>query len=271
MYLAVDIGGTKTLVASFDGSGKKLSESQFPTNSNYSDFIAELEENVKGLKVQNFSAGCVGCPGRLDRENGIGLAFGNLDWRNVPIQPDVERIINAPVVIENDAKLAGLYEARQIINDFNKVLYVTISTGIGTGVIIDGAIDKELQDFEGGSVLLEYQGKSQKWESFASGKAIVSRYGMKAEKISDPKIWQQIAHVLSGGFLNMIATIQPEVIVIGGGVGQYFNRFEKYLLSELRAYETPLVPIPPIKVAKRPTEAVIYGCFELAKDRYGSR
>jgi len=270
MYLGVDIGGTKTLLACFNKSGEVTDTTKFPTAKNYDAFIENLSERITTLNLHDYQAGCVAIPGKVDRKHGRGLVFGNLLWKNVPIQADVERIINAPVIVENDSKLAGLSEALLIINEFKKVLYVTVGTGISAAIIISGKIDPNFADSESGHMLLEHNGKLQIWESFASGKAIVKQFGKKARDITDPTAWKIIAHNISIGLIDLMAVIQPEIIIFGGGVGQYYNKFAPFLNQELKKYEMPLVPIPPIKVAKHPEEAVIYGCYELIKSTYGS-
>jgi len=271
MYLAVDIGGTKTLLACFDASGTIIKQDKFPTAPDYNAFLQHLTAHIDAFHVDSYQAGGVAAPGMIDREEGIGMVFGNLPWQNVSLQADIEKIIKAPVIVENDSKVAGLSEAKLIINEFKKVLYVTIGTGIGTGLIINGVIDSELADSESGHILLEHEGKLQTWESFASGKAIVEKYGNKASDITDPAALKDIAHNIAVGLINLIAVLQPEVIVIGGGVGTHFNKFKEPLMTELKKYEMPLVPIPPVRGAQRAEEAAIYGCYELAKERYGSR
>ncbi len=271
MYLAVDIGGTKTLLACFDDSQKLIKESRFPTAQNYNKFLEDFRHELGELGINDFRAGGVGMPGRIDRKHGRSITAGpNLAWRNVPIQADIEDIIKAPLAVENDAKLAGLSEASLIKDDFRKVLYITVSTGIGTGIIINGVIATDFADMEGGSMLLEHNDKLQKWESFASGKAIVEKYGKRAEEIADQAAWKEIARNLAIGFNNLIVVIQPDVVVVGGGVGQYLDKFYDYLMIELKKYENPVAPIPPIRVAKRPEEAVIYGAYLLAKQKFGA-
>jgi glucokinase len=269
MYLAVDIGGTKTLLASFTDEGSVSEQLKFPTPDNYDEFLKKFEDIKDMLKEKDFRAAGVAVPGRLDRPHGRVIALGNLPWENEPIQADLEKILACPVVIENDTKLAGLSEALLIKKDFRKVFFITISTGISAGLTIDGIIDPEFADSESGHMLLEHQGKLQTWESFASGKAIVEKYGKMARDITDQAAWKSIAHNIALGVIDLIAVVQPEVILIGGGVGAHFDKFKDYLLTELKRYEVPLVPIPPIKMAQRPEEAVIYGCFEVAKSRHG--
>lgn len=265
MYGAVDIGGTKTLVAVFDKSGQALEQIKFPTPKNYSEFKAELAETVAKLSTENFQRTVVAAPGLLDRKRGIGIRFGNLPWENVPIEEDVESVFRCPVSIENDANLAALSEALAINDQFNKVLYVTISTGIGGGIVIDGKIDPNFQDIEPGQMTLEHQGRFEQWEKFASGSAIVKRFGKRASEIDDPQTWYIIARNVAVGLNTLIATLDPEVIVIGGGVGSHLDKFQDRLEEQLKIYEHPMTPVPPIRKAVRTEEAVIYGCYELAK------
>jgi glucokinase len=119
--------------------------------------------------------------------------------------------------------------------------------------------------------MLPYKGKLQPWETFASGKAIFERYGKRAEDIHDEATWKAIVRDLSLGFVELIAVTQPDVIVIGGGVGSYFERFHKLLTDELRQYVTPLVKFPVFHQAKRPEQAVIYGCYDLARSTFAHK
>ena len=269
MYLGIDIGGTKTLLASFNSKGEVAAQLKFPTPEDYDEFLDKVKESLAKFKANDFQGAVVAVPGRLDRERGVALGYGTLKWKRESIEADIERIVNCPVTIENDSKLAGLSEALLIKNDFNNVLYVTIGTGISAGIIINGMIDKNFANSESGQMWFDYHGKRMQWEDFASGRAIVAKYGKQASDIDSSESWKEISHAIAIGMIELIAIIQPEVIVIGGGVGVHFDKFKGYLQSELKKYETPLVPMPPLRRAHRPQEAVIYGCYELARRTYG--
>lgn len=271
MYGAIDVGGTKTLIAVFDVNGNILEQTKFPTPSEYAEFLKQLGNSWESLKNNDVRALTIAMPGSVDNEKGIVHAFGNLSWRDIPVHADVEKITHCPVLIENDANLAGLSEALLLYPGYKKTLYVTISTGIGTGIVVDGTIDPAFADSEGGDIMIEHNGILQKWESFASGRAIVAKYGKRASEITDPETWKEISRNLATGMLDLIAIIQPDVIVVGGGVGSHFDRFGDFLVAELKKYENPMMPIPPVKVAKHPEEAVIYGCYDLAKKTYGDK
>ena len=269
MYLGVDVGGTKVLVGVLDDSGKITEHVKFATPVSYDEFLEKLRETVASFTTKEFRAAGVGiASNHFDRKDAVALSFGNLPWRNVPIQYDVQKIINCPVVVENDAKLAGLSEAILVKGTYEKVLYVTVSTGIGYSLIVNQQIDSNIGDGGGKSILLEHNGKFMPWEEFASGHAIVKRYNKMAKDIDDEKTWNHIVRDLAKGFTELIAVTQPDVIVIGGSVGVYFDRFGSLLSAELKKYEVPLVSIPPLIGAKRPEEAVIYGCYELARQTY---
>lgn len=270
MYGAIDVGGTKTLLAVFDDAGNVIEQFKFPTPPAYSDFLAELEKAWDGLQNHDVRALAIAMPGSVDREHGLVHAFGNLTWRDIPVHADVEKITHCPVLIENDANLAGLSEAVLLLPEFRKTLYITISTGIGTGIVVDGTIDPAFADSEGGDIMIEHNGILQKWESFASGKAIVAKYGKRASELDDPDAWRAISRDFAIGFLDLIAVVQPDVIVIGGGVGTHFHKYGDFLVAELKKYENPMLPIPPIRQAQRAEEAVIYGCYELAKKSFST-
>jgi predicted NBD/HSP70 family sugar kinase len=267
MYLAIDVGGTKTLLAVFSEAGEVVAKQKIPTNHDYAIFLQDIEHLLTDqFQEHQFTHCCCAVPGTIDFENGIALAFGSENWLNVPITKDLERLLpNSKVIIHNDAKLAGLSEARLIANQYDKILYLTISTGIGGGVVQKGVIDSDFENFEPGQMVFEVSGQAHQWEDIASGRALRAKYGKLASEITDPKIWQEYSHLLTYGFENLIATIKPDAIIVGGSVGAHLEQYKDFLVEELKKFNNPLVPIPPILKAQRPEEAVIYGCYELIK------
>ena len=273
MYAAIDVGGTKTLLAVFTEDGELKEQLKFPTPLEYNGFLSELAINVAKLSTHDFKAVGAAIPGMVDRKNGIGIAFGNLPWEHVHIQADFERTFKAPVAVENDANLAALSEARLIDKKYKKALYITVSTGIGMGYVIDRQLAPQFADAEAGQILLEHDGRLQRWEEFASGKAIVAKFGKKASEIpaNDSDAWYIIARNIAIGLIDLIATLTPDAVIIGGGVGSHYDKFIDRLNEQLMIYDNPMITLPPILKAKRAEEAVIYGCFEHAKDNFGHR
>ncbi len=266
MYLSIDIGGTKTLIGRFTKDGQLQESLKFPTPKDYAEFSKELANNIARITTKPWKMACVAAPGLINQEKGIVEAFGNLDWTNIPLVQTVKAITNTEVLIENDSKLAGLSEARLIKPAPHKVLYITISTGIGGAVVVDGQLDKTTSDSEMGFMMHERAGKMVPWQSFASGRAIVKRFGKQASDINDQHIWKLISHDIANGLIDLEAVIQPDVIIIGGGVGSNFAKFKHPLNDELKKYASPMVKVPKVIGAKNPEQAVIYGCYQMMKD-----
>jgi predicted NBD/HSP70 family sugar kinase len=266
-YLAIDIGGTKTLFAVFDKAGEMVCEKKIETNHDLDGFKKDLRNEIGDLLKQfRISYCCCALPGWIDFDKGIAVGFGNLPWENVPIVQELESMApGVRIMVNNDAKLAGLSEARLLGDKYKKVLYLTISTGIGGGVISDGQINPDFKNFEPGQMVFEYQGQTKQWEDIASGRTLKANSGKLASEIEDPAIWRDYVKNLVLGFEDLLATVQPDVVVIGGGVGAHFEKFKDYLEGELQSINNPLVPIPPLLKAQRPEEAVIYGCYDYIK------
>lgn len=267
MIVAVDTGGTKTLVTSFDARGKIGESFRFPTPNMPDEYVATLTEllhdHFADKKVQ---AVVIGTPGVI-RNNIITWGGGNLAWENLDVATPISHAMNCPVWVENDANLAGLAETRALKKVPQTSLYITVSTGIGGGIVIDGKLAEALGDSEVGHMLLEYDGRLQEWEKFASGKAIKNTYDAYAHDIHDIKIWKQIADKISRGFLVLIPTLQPDVVIIGGSIGTYFGHYGTFLKTILKDRLPSHIALPEMRQAIHPEEAVLYGCYYYAKDQ----
>lgn len=266
MLVAVDTGGTKTLVASFLEDGRIGEQFKFPTPRDPAEYISTLTRRFKThFAGQTVDAVVIGVPGIV--KDGVAIWCNNLGWRNFNVAGALRGVFgDAPVFVENDANLAGLAETRQLDEIPSLSLYVTISTGIGSGIITDGVINHALRHSEAGRSLVEYDGTVREWESFASGKAIKTIYGKLASEIKSKRTWHQIADRISRGFLATIPILQPDVIIIGGSIGTHFNKFGPDLTKLLEENLPGHIDLPQIVQAKHPELAVIYGCYYYALD-----
>jgi predicted NBD/HSP70 family sugar kinase len=265
MYLATDIGGTKTLVAVFTEEGTIIEEAKFATPKDYSEFIEAARSSVENFSTKDFSNGAIGTRGTVDRNTRVLVRDSILPWIQAPLVDDFTRLFGCNFVIENDSKAAGLSEAILLGNDFRKVLYVTISTGIGSAYIVDSKLEPNIIDSEIGLWLHLHDGVIKTWETFSSGKAIVEKYGKRASEIDDPAIWEEISHNIALGLINASAAYTPNVIILGGGVGAHYDRFSSPLLKAIASLVPSGIVVPEIRGAQKPEEAVIYGCYELAR------
>ena len=266
MIVAVDTGGTKTLIAGYDEAGTITSEFKFPTPQNKAEYIQVLTTHLTALfDPTKVDAIVVAIPGTI--KDGIAVWCNNLKWRNFNVADELKGVLGgAPLFIENDANLAGLAETRQYTPMPISSLYVTISTGIGSGITTNGKIDPGLRYSEAGRALIEFDGSVREWETFASGKAIYNTYGKYARDITSKRVWHQIAHRISRGFLAVIPILQPDLIIIGGSIGTYFKQYQADLKGILKESLPDHIPLPKIVQAKHPEQAVIYGCYYYALD-----
>ncbi|MEK7059988.1 MAG: ROK family protein [Patescibacteria group bacterium] len=267
MYLGIDIGGTKTLVATLSDEGQIIDKRQFPSSHDYRQFLQDLDENLKQLQLENGFHCCVAVPGLLDRKTGMELALGNLPWRNESIRDDISSLLGGTaVIIENDSRLAGLSEAQLIKDTYSNVLFATISTGIGGALIQDGRIVTALQDTEFGKMPLLQDGQYIHWEEFAGGRGVVKRFNKKACEITDPEEWRQVGESIAYGLGAVCSVLQPEAIILGGSVGKHADQYSPVILEFLGKHLHPVVRQPKaVLAAQRSDDAVLYGCYDLAK------
>ncbi len=92
MYLCIDIGGTKTLLAVLNKQGSIVESIKFPTPQSYDEFLQTLTSTIDGLEHKNFDRVCSAAPGKISRKDstGVVLAFSNLPWENIPLQANLD-------------------------------------------------------------------------------------------------------------------------------------------------------------------------------------
>ena len=266
MYLVIDIGGTKTLIAVFSHRGKIIRKVRFKTPEKRQDFEAMLEATLIPFSVKysgRVRQIIVAVPGWVDQN--VAVKFGNRPWRNFNIAKLVNNLFNeTPVALINDANLATIYES-----SFHKglTLYLTFSTGIGGGLARKTKLAKNTDAVEPGHVKYIWDGKHQEWEDISSCAAIGRDYNCQATSVRGEKAYLDIAHRVSLGLPELIHKYHPDFIVIGGPLGLLFERFEKPLKTNLKQIMKNSATLPHIVPAKRPKESVIYGGYLYAKIR----
>lgn len=240
MYILFDIGGTKLRVsASFDG--KRI---EYPltlsTPDAFSDGIQLLEETIiqvsQGRAIKGIAGGIAG---PLDKAKTKLLNAPNLpDWINKPLKEMLEDKLKVPVLLENDAALAGLGEANfGAAKDLSVIAYLTISTGVGGVRIIDGKVERNDYGFEPGHQMLCPDGplclgckRKGHLEALIGGASLLRRYGKKPEELSDQKVWDDVAYWLALGLNNVLVFWSPDIIVLGGSL------MEKIDLNMVKIY-----------------------------------
>jgi len=307
-----DIGGTKILAGFITASGTLIAKRRIETlpERGAEDIVARVAALLRELAghsdISWSAVRAVGCsvPGPLDAGRGVVLFSPNLDWRDVPLVELVQRRLDVPVAIEDDARCAALGEAAfGAAHDAKNALYVTVSTGIGAGVIVDGQIYRGAHGFAGeiGHMTIVAAGPPCACgnfgclEALSSGTAIatharqVLRHGDETVLrtfVSDPALLtaEQVAqaaqagdalaahimetagHYLGIGLAAAASVIDPEVIVLGGAVAQpesIFVRAAREMFA--RRAITPLGGLIRLVPAMLGDESGLWGAFALVK------
>lgn len=259
MYLVFDIGGTNMRIT-ISSDGKTLSSTKIvPTPTDFDQGIQALKQVADELSQgQKIEAVTGGLPGSLDSKKTMTTNSANLpDWNNKPLKEILQKELNAPAFLENDAALAGLGEAIDGAGQGHKIVaYMTISTGVGGARIVDGKIDSNSLGFEPGYQIIHNE---KVLGDYVSGRALETLTGQKPEDIKDPKVWDSVARYLAVGLNNIVVFWSPDIIVLGGSVTKSIP------LDKVRGYLKELLKIfpdqPEIVQAKLGDSAGLYGAL----------
>lgn len=266
MIIAIDIGSQALFIAHINKNGQITHQAGFDTPPLAQDCLDLIKATIASdFSHQSFEAIVVGISGSvIDNIIQWGSNLGD-DWINFDFKTALENEFQKPTLIENDANLGGLAEAHQFAQIPQSLVYLNIGAGIGSSVIADGKLVPALLNSEAGMTMLEYDGVTRKWEDFASGRAIYLAYNQLAKDIKSPDIWDAIADRISRGLLTLIPVIQPNVVVIGGIMGNYFTKYSEHLIALIDEKLPPELNRPRVIAAKNPDSSVINGCYYLYK------
>lgn len=213
MDIVVDIGGTNMRAASVvDGSLGEVRKVPTPTDpSEGVQALARLARECAGTEAVSALAGGIAAD-RIDATGRLSGAHNLRAWEGPDVVGTLSRLLNAPVVFVNDAAAAGLGEAAYGAGrGASSVAYITVSTGVGGGLIRDGSIAAA------GSVS-EIEVDGAPLESLVSGTAVRKKFGIHPKDLASLEEREKLADILARG-LNIIAERwSPEVIVLGGSM-----------------------------------------------------
>lgn len=285
--VGVDLGGTNIVVGAMSADGKQhLAMRSVPTGSEagaegVADRIVGLIEGVILDTIEqtdghrgDFIGVGIGAPGPLDREKGIVIVAPNLGWRNFPLRDRIGERLNLPATLDNDANCATVGEWWQgAARGATNVIGMTIGTGIGGGLIIDGRLFHGSSDVAGeiGHTTIDLNGRHCKCgnygclEAYASGPAIATRArevlvreetasllpslvdgrleALTAETVYRAaqrgdalasEIVRDTARYLGVGIANLLNIINADVVVVAGGVTQAGDALFVPLQAEVR-------------------------------------
>ena len=270
MYLAIDIGATKTLLVVFNQKGKVMKKLRFPTSTSDKSFLSDLSSTLQTIKRFRFPISRIVCAVPGAEQKNYTFLLGNRDWLNFTPLPIIKSVFSCPVNCYNDANLGALYETSFYSG---RIVYLTFSTGIGGGIAENGHLLERLSNqFEPGSQMYIYGDQKLKWDDIASARAVSTIYQTLSTKIRAKKPLQDIAYRISLGLTDIIRTYRPDIIIFGGHLGSILPRYRRPLIRELRAHLTSSatpVEIPKLVVARHPDNSTIHGCLKKLKELDG--
>jgi glucokinase len=267
MLAGIDIGGTHVRIAMAHADGRivrsvRTDTASLPGSEGFVEWAAKTIHRLReGQRMRSIA---IGAPGPIDHRAGVLVNPPNLPgWNNTPLVRLLSQAVRAPVHLENDANLAALGEFhRGAGRGSRNMVYLTWSTGIGGGLIVDGRLYSGAHGAAGevGHMIMDPDGPLDRCgqrgclEAMAGGHMLEAQTGHPAAAIfrlaarGDPralKVVSDAARYVGYALINLTNLIDPEVIVIGGGVTRSWSLVRPLLLATVHAS-------PFIKPARRP-------------------
>lgn len=255
---ALEAGGTKMVCAVGDENGQILERVSIVTE-NPDKTMPEILEFFRQYTLDAIGIGTFG-PVDLDRTSptyGYITSTPKISWRNFNLLGSMKREFAVPIGLDTDVNASAIGEASYgITKGLDSSIYITVGTGIGVGVILDGKAVHGMQHPEAGHILLvrhpedNYTGRCPYHpnclEGLASGPAIEERFGVKAAELpGDSLAWEIESFYLAQALVDFTLVYSPKRIVLGGGVmhqKQLFPKIREKYKEMLNHYvDTPYV------------------------------
>ena len=249
---ALEAGGTKMVCAIGDESGKIYEQVSIPTETpeiTMPRLISYFEER----KIEALGIGCFGPidPDKKSETYGYITSTPKLAWADYNIVGTMEKSLMIPVGFDTDVNGSVLGEVTFGQAKGKKcVVYVTIGTGVGAGIYIEGKLLHGMLHPEAGHILLSkreddtYEGKCPYHktclEGLAAGPAIQERWGKRAADLKDDeRVWDLEAYYIAQALVDYILILSPQMIILGGGVmhqEQLFPKIRSYVKKMMNGY-----------------------------------
>lgn len=314
VYIGIDLGGTNIAVGVVTHEGKILATNNTRTLSDrpYQEIVRDMITctmnalKTCGKTVEDIKAIGVGIPGVADQKTGYVIFCTNLGWRNIPLKDEIQKYINKPVYIDNDATVAGYAESvAGVSKNCQSSVFITLGTGVGAGIVINGkpwsgahGVGSELGHMtlvaDGVPCTCGNDGCVERYTSATAiirmakqhcqaypDSEILKRAGGDPERINAKtvidaakmgdkvalQVFDRYSRYLAMTINNITAFLDPEMVVLGGGVshaGQFLLDAVEEKLPRFLMYKT--LPSPRIVLAQLGNEAGIIGAALLGRD-----
>lgn len=311
--MGIDLGGTNIAAGIVDEKGSILATDSIPTKAEredkeiIGDMAAVCLDLIKknNLTLDDIEAVGVGCPGSIDSEKGVVVYANNLNMKNSVVGPMLSELFGGKkVYVENDANVAAYGEYFANGNNCKSFVFITLGTGVGGGVILDGNIYRGFNGAgaELGHIIINMNGEpctcgiNGCWEAYASVTALVKQTkaameknpgsmmikhaeekgvvngrtafecAKKGDKAAE-EVVEAYRNYVAAGMINVLNIFQPEKILVGGGI----SKEGEYLMGPVREivgkYDyNKYMPKTVIETATLFNDAGIIGAAMLAKE-----
>lgn len=262
-YIGVDLGGTNIAAGVVSEDWKLVVKSSVKTNVDDPDaLVKDMADLIKkvisdaGISVSDIKSIGIGSPGTIDSKNGVVVYANNINFHNFPLAEKLKKFIVLPVFMSNDANVAALGEfVAGGAKEYNSAVMVTLGTGVGGGIILDGKIWEGYKSAgaEIGHTVIAVDGEQCScgrkgcWEAYSSATALIRdtkraieknpsslmaeiaendgkvsgktafSAAKKGDSVAQEVIDNYIKH-LAEGIANILNLIAPEVVLLGGGI-----------------------------------------------------
>jgi fructokinase len=285
----IEAGGTKFVCAIGSSPDDIQAETSIPTTTPDETLHRVISFFKAHEHMDQLSSVGIGSFGPIDIIQG-SPTFGYITdtpkptWAYTDIVGRVSRSLNVPIGFDTDTNAAALGEATWgSARNVRNFVYLTVGTGIGGGGLIEGRLMHGLLHPEMGHLLVPHDWKEDGYagsctfhgdclEGLASGTALLGRWGQKGEDLPPThRAWDLEAHYLSLGLVNVICTLSPRRIVLGGGVMQQASLLKRIQLN-VRRLLNDYLRVPEvlnnidqyIVISKLGNRAGVLGAIELA-------
>jgi glucokinase len=280
VFVGLDIGGTKIMVASADREGNILHRARMATSASLEEDLTNINTMIAEVVGKDEILGMgAAIGGPLDWGQGIVSPLHQPAWRNIPLKALMQSKWSCPFHVDVDTNVAAMGEYRWGEVSAKRFLYITLSTGMGGGFLVDGEIYRGQDGAhpEVGHQSINFRctnpsavqcecGALDCLEALISGNGIRRVYGKPAEELS-PQEWEEVSYNLGQGLRNLAALYAPDLIRIGGGVavggGENFIRRAREVMEE----HLKLVPPPEVALSDLGYDTALRGAIAMALPR----
>jgi predicted NBD/HSP70 family sugar kinase len=296
--VGVDVGTARTIVGTSDLAGRLLERDEFETDPDPDETLDRVISHVTRLirKDRDTVEGVgISLPGLVDFETGSALFIPHHKWRHWAVGRGVSEATGLPVIVDNDANavaLAELWFGRPEVREVRDFIMVLVESGLGTGVVFDGQVYRGESGAAGefGHMTIGRDapvscatGSRTCWESFASERAALARYGStvggpEASRVGFDELIDralggeaaarsalaETARYLGVGVANLIKGLSPEAVILGGRIARAWPLIEDELHSSVTENSVCRgLPAPRIFVSSLGEQSRLRGALSL--------